>query len=99
LKKTERRRKDIPRINQSREVSRPVSSVVADSSASDTNDWKHWVVMQGNDQVAEDDVREVGKAIGVTLKGVNENMFSVIARTGKVQKTTSGQAQGGGCGR
>ncbi|GAU36842.1 hypothetical protein TSUD_213660 [Trifolium subterraneum] len=36
--------------------------------------------MQGNAKVAEDDVREVGKAIGVTFNGDNENMFSVLAR-------------------
>ncbi|PNX68390.1 hypothetical protein L195_g063956, partial [Trifolium pratense] len=32
----------------------PDSSIV--SSPTTSNDWKHWVVMQGNDKVAADDV-------------------------------------------
>ncbi|MCI88970.1 hypothetical protein A2U01_0110258, partial [Trifolium medium] len=46
--------------------------------------------------VAVDDVREVGNAIGVKLTGDNENMFSVLARTGKAKQAASGKAQGGG---
>ncbi|MCI65356.1 hypothetical protein A2U01_0086614, partial [Trifolium medium] len=41
-------------------------------------------------QVAVDDVKEVGQAIGVHFKGVNDNMFSVLARAGKVKKAASG---------
>ncbi|MCI80589.1 hypothetical protein A2U01_0101860, partial [Trifolium medium] len=59
-------------------------------------DWKHWVVMQGSEQVVMEDVRDVGQAIGVKLQGNNENMFSVLARPGKEKKTASGKAQGGG---
>ncbi|GAU28941.1 hypothetical protein TSUD_59520 [Trifolium subterraneum] len=47
LKKSERRRKDGSGFIQSRVVSSQVSSDVAASSASVTNDWKHWVVMHG----------------------------------------------------
>ncbi|MCI39096.1 hypothetical protein A2U01_0060325 [Trifolium medium] len=52
--------------------------------------------MQGSDKVVVDDVREVGQAIGIKFKGDNENMFSALARTGKVKQTASGQTQGGG---
>ncbi|MCI97151.1 hypothetical protein A2U01_0118451, partial [Trifolium medium] len=65
-------------------------------SSSATNDWKHWVVMQGNDEVGVDDVKEVGNAIGVKLTGDKENMFSMLARTGKAKQAASGKAQGGG---
>ncbi|MCI53419.1 endonuclease/exonuclease/phosphatase family protein, partial [Trifolium medium] len=60
------------------------------------NDWKYWVVMQGSDQVVMEDVREIGQAIGVNLKGDNENMLRVLTRAGKEKKTASGQTQGGG---
>ncbi|MCI89803.1 hypothetical protein A2U01_0111092, partial [Trifolium medium] len=43
-----------------------------------------------------DDVREVGQAIGVQLTGDNENMFSELARAGRVKKAASGQTQGEG---
>ncbi|MCI89836.1 hypothetical protein A2U01_0111125, partial [Trifolium medium] len=51
--------------------------------------------MQGNNQVVADDVREVGKVIGVQLTCDNENMFSALARAGKAKKGASGQTQGG----
>jgi hypothetical protein len=53
------------------------------------------VVLQGNDQVVVDDIREIGQAIGIKLKGDNENMFSVLARAGKVKQAASRQTQGG----
>ncbi|MCI79899.1 hypothetical protein A2U01_0101170, partial [Trifolium medium] len=37
-----------------------------------------------------------GQAIGVKLKSDNDNMFSVLARTGKSKQTASGLSQGGG---
>ncbi|GAU17883.1 hypothetical protein TSUD_330090 [Trifolium subterraneum] len=99
LKKTERRRKVGPVSDQLKEVSQQVSSDKSTSSASVNNDWQHWVVLQGNAQVAEDDVRKVGKAIGITVDGDNGNMFSVLARASKGNKSASGQTQGGGCGQ
>ncbi|MCI91265.1 hypothetical protein A2U01_0112559 [Trifolium medium] len=51
--------------------------------------------MQGNNQVVADDVLEVGQAIWVQLTCDNENMFSALARAGKVKKGASGQTQGG----
>ncbi|PNX54895.1 hypothetical protein L195_g048518 [Trifolium pratense] len=75
----------------------PDSSIV--SSPTNSNDWKHWVVMQGNDKVAADDVRTVGEAIGVQIKGDTKNMFSVLARKGKPKQSSSGQMQGVGCAR
>ncbi|MCI65150.1 endonuclease/exonuclease/phosphatase family protein, partial [Trifolium medium] len=80
LKKNERRRRVGSGANGSSGGSHRVSADVSASSASASNDWKHWVVMQGSDQVIVDEVREVGQAIGVQFKGDNENMFSVLAR-------------------
>ncbi|MCI96837.1 hypothetical protein A2U01_0118137, partial [Trifolium medium] len=39
-------------------------------------------------------VREIGQAIGVNLKGDNENMLSVLTRAGKEKKTASEEAGG-----
>ncbi|MCI57683.1 hypothetical protein A2U01_0078934 [Trifolium medium] len=43
-------------VNRSCEVVHQASSEEAPSPASVNNDWKHWVVMQGNDSMAVDDV-------------------------------------------
>jgi hypothetical protein len=72
-----------------------VSSEEASSSASVNNDWKHWIVMQGNDRFAVDDVWGIGKAIGVRFKRDNVNMFSVLSRASKGKQVGSGPSKGG----
>jgi hypothetical protein len=58
------------------------SADVATSSSSVNNDWKHWVAMQGNATMVEEDVREVGKVVGATFRGTSTNMFSVLSKAG-----------------
>ncbi|MCI90324.1 sulfate transporter, partial [Trifolium medium] len=55
------------------ETSSQGSRAAASSLDSVNNDWKHWVVMHGNEQVAMEDVRDIGRAIGVQFKGDNVN--------------------------
>ncbi|MCI14024.1 DUF4283 domain protein, partial [Trifolium medium] len=54
LKKNARRHRDEPEEQGSCGGRQHVSTDTSSSSA--TNDWKHWVVMQGNNQVVADDV-------------------------------------------
>ncbi|MCI06305.1 DUF4283 domain protein, partial [Trifolium medium] len=96
LKKHERRGRAGTGAHGSRGGSKHGTATASSSSASVNNDWKHWVVVQGRDQIVVDDVKEVGQAIGVHFNGVNENMFSVLSRAGKFKKAASGQTQGGG---
>ncbi|MCI71558.1 hypothetical protein A2U01_0092821, partial [Trifolium medium] len=49
----------------------------------------NWVAVQGNDQMAVDDVWGIAKAIGVKFKGDNVNMFNVLSRVGKGKKESS----------
>ncbi|GAU32659.1 hypothetical protein TSUD_218360 [Trifolium subterraneum] len=51
--------------------------------------------MQGTDQVAVDDVCDMGKAIGVKFKGDNANMFDILSRTGKGKFKALGRTSGG----
>ncbi|CAJ2662883.1 unnamed protein product [Trifolium pratense] len=96
VKKIEHRSRDGVGVVKDGGERHPVSSTVSPSTTS--NDWKHWVVMQGNDKVAADDVRTVGEAIGVQITGVSKNMFSVLARKGNQKQVSSGQTQGVGSG-
>jgi len=41
------------------------------------------VVLHGNDKVAVEDVRGIGKAIGVDFSGVTHNRFEVYSGAGK----------------
>ncbi|GAU12613.1 hypothetical protein TSUD_132230 [Trifolium subterraneum] len=95
LSKSVRRRRGGKGLNQSGVASIQASSEESSASASVNNDWKNWVVMQGNDQVPEDDVRAIGKSIGVEFKGASENRYSVLFGGGKSKQECSGQGQGG----
>ncbi|GAU44274.1 hypothetical protein TSUD_135150 [Trifolium subterraneum] len=68
-------------MNQSGAVSNQASSKESSTSASVNNDWKNWVVMQGNDQVAADNVRDIRKTIGVEFKGVAADDVRDIGKT------------------
>ncbi|GAU41596.1 hypothetical protein TSUD_196650 [Trifolium subterraneum] len=70
LKKSECRSKDRHGSHQSREVSRPVSSDVAASSESVTNDWKHWVFHRN----------------GRLSKGINATFIALIPKVESPQR-------------
>ncbi|GAU25531.1 hypothetical protein TSUD_280160 [Trifolium subterraneum] len=78
-------------ISWSGDLSHRASSDESSSSISVNNDWKHWVVMQGDERAAEDDVQGFGER----FKGDSENKFSVFSRTGKGKRVSSGQGLGG----
>jgi hypothetical protein len=65
------------------------------TSSSINNEWKYWVVMQGNDHIVEDTVMEMGKFMGATFTGDNANTFSVLSRAAKGKHASSGPTQGG----
>ncbi|PNX95462.1 putative sulfate transporter, partial [Trifolium pratense] len=95
LKKKVRRRRGGDDINRSCSVSRLASSGDSSSSGSISNDWKNWVAVHGNDQLAVDDVWGIGKAIGIKFKGDNVNMFNILSRAGKGKKEYSSRGSVG----
>jgi hypothetical protein len=88
LHKNTRREKGRGGGRQSREETSRASDVANSSSASVTNDWKHWVAMQGDESLAAADVAEVGKSIGVCVNVDQTNMFSVLSKAGKDKQPT-----------
>ncbi|GAU37762.1 hypothetical protein TSUD_102790 [Trifolium subterraneum] len=48
----------------------------------------------GDDQVADDDIQGIGKALGVTYKGDRENRFRVLSRPSNKKHVMIGQEQG-----
>jgi hypothetical protein len=55
------------------------------SSASVSNDWKHWAVLNGSEETKAADVQDLGKSIGVSFEGNNHNKFSALSRMKKVE--------------
>ncbi|CAJ2667463.1 unnamed protein product [Trifolium pratense] len=96
LKKSVRQRRGGDGVNRSCTMSRQASSDDSSSLGSVNNDWKNWVAIHGNDQLAVDDVWGIGKAIGVKFRGDNVNMFNILSRASKGKKEISGQRSGVG---
>jgi PIN domain nuclease of toxin-antitoxin system len=95
LQKNARRRKNRRVASHSSNTGSRDSVEGTTSSSSVNNDWKNWVAMQGNERAVEDDVLEVGNAVGATFKGDKANMFSVLSKAGPGKCGTSGVAPDG----
>ena len=83
-------------VTRSVEVISKSVSDGASSSSSVNNDWKNWVVLHGNEDVKVEDVRGMGKAIGVNFKGDSHNKFSVLSKVGKEKRKSKIKKRGGG---
>ncbi|GAU40432.1 hypothetical protein TSUD_397510 [Trifolium subterraneum] len=95
LKKHNRRRGERRTgSNRSCDVKRPSHTEEVSSSVSVNNDWKYWVVMQGNEKMAAVDVWGIGNAIGVKLHSDNSNRFSALTRTRKGKQAPAEATRG-----
>lgn len=73
--------------NSLKKAVRMMSNAKCDSSSSsssavNSDDWRHWVVLHGSEKVVRDDLRSLGETIGVSITGGN-NTFGVLAGKGK----------------
>jgi hypothetical protein len=96
LKKSSKRRKTRGFANQYSAMVQHEFSDSDTTSSSINNEWKYWVVMQGNDHIVEDTVMEMGKFMGATFTSDNANTFSVLSRACKGKHASLGPTQ---CGR
>jgi hypothetical protein len=83
------------RISASSPMSASQGSLTSNSAASETsdNDWRNWVAVHGNDQLAMEDIQGIGQTIGVTFRGDKENMFNVLSRSGISKGEISSHSQ------
>jgi hypothetical protein len=96
LHKNARREKDRGGVRSSLKETTRASDEADSSSDSATNDWKHWVALQGDDSKAAVDVAEVGKSLGILVNVDQVNRFSVLSKAGKgKQSTLVGSTEGG----
>jgi hypothetical protein len=85
-----RRRRAGDHANESYSTSCQASSDLRSASGTSDNDWRNWVAVHGNDQVAMEDIRGIGQSIGVTFRGDVENMFNALTRAGNNKGEASG---------
>lgn len=89
LRKTNRRRKVHSVCSKDKEISNDSSSVNG-SQSSVNNDWMNWLVLHGNSKVMSDDVKGMGKAVGLSFKGDKHNMFEVLSGAGRKIRESDG---------
>jgi hypothetical protein len=53
------------------------------SNSSVNKDWEKWVVLHGKKEVVAEDVREIGKTLGVKFKGDKNNNFNLLSKEGR----------------
>jgi len=61
------------------------------SQTSVNNDWTDWLVLHGNKKVVDEDVRGIGKVVGLKFNGDKNNMFNVLSGLGRKNKEGGGK--------
>jgi len=90
LRKTNRRRKVV--LNASNDkVNSYGSSYVNDSQSSVKNEWMNWLVLHGSSKAMSEDVRGMGKTLGLKFKGDKNNRFDVLLGVGQKNKEGVGE--------
>jgi len=85
LRKTHRRRKVVSSASNDKVITNDSSSANG-SQTSVTNDWMNWLVLHGRGEVLSDDVRELGKVVGLNFN----NKFDVLSGVGRKNKEGDG---------
>ena len=85
LRKTHRRRKVVSSASNDKEITNESSSANG-SQNSVTNDWMNWLVLHGRGEVLNEDVRELGKVVGLNF----HNSFDVLSGAGRKNKEGDG---------
>jgi hypothetical protein len=64
------------------------------SSLIGNNEWQNWVLVHGNSKAVADDVRNIGKAVGVQYKCDTTNSFNLLTREGRKEWRAAGGGEG-----
>jgi len=81
LKKHECKRSVLAKASKAMATSNSISSNT--SNALVHKEWEHWVVLHDKKEVAEEDVREIGKTLGVDFEGCNKKSLNLLTREGR----------------
>jgi hypothetical protein len=83
LKKHERYRKARKQSSNSKAATIPLSESSGNSNSSVNKDLESWVVLHEKKEVVKADVKEIGRAIGLTFNGDPHNSFNLLSKEGR----------------
>ena len=78
--KIRNRRRQRERVTRSLEVGSHSTNSQSSSMASVNNDWTNWVTLHGSEVAKAAYIQNIGKVIGISFKGNNQNKFSILSR-------------------
>ena len=81
LKKQECKRSMLSKASKALGNSLSISSNTSNSSVN--KDWENWVLLHKKKEVAAEDVREIGRSLGVKFNGDINNRFNLLTREGQ----------------
>lgn len=82
LQRAVKKRRSVSDIPNVKVISNEVSAQ-CNSQTSVNNDWSNWLVLHGIEKVVDEDVREIGKVVGLKFNGEKNYMFNVLYRVGR----------------
>jgi hypothetical protein len=82
--KIRNRQRQRARVTKSLEEVHHHSSNDSSTAVSATNDWQNWVVLKGSTEAKANDIKDIGKSIGVSFQRLDQNSFGVLSRSKKV---------------
>jgi hypothetical protein len=94
-----RRRITGDQANSSNAASYQASSDVSSASGTSDNDWRNWLVVHGNDQLAMEDVGGIGQSIGLRSGGAKRICSVLYPGRPKVRWRAQDVCRGRDCGR
>jgi hypothetical protein len=85
-------------VRAAQHTSKPLEASVSNSSknsnttgsVSGTNDWEHWLHLNGKADKVKEDVKELGKAVGVKVNCDISNSFNLLSREGRREWRAAG---------
>jgi len=90
LKKQKRKRKVYAANASSKDTTESATTSKDKSSSSGGNDWVHWVHLHGEPKLVAEDVKELGKIVGVKYLCNTTNTFNLLTREGRREWTAAG---------
>jgi len=81
LKKQECKRSLLSKASNAMGNSLSISSNTSNSSVN--KDWENWVLLHRKKEAAAEDVREIGRSLGVKFNGDINNRFNLLSREGR----------------
>jgi hypothetical protein len=74
----------------SKETNDSITNSSKNNSSSINNDLENWVLLRGKAEVAKDDVKDLGKVVGVKYHCDTKNSFNLLTREGRKEWRAAG---------